>query len=112
MVSFGETYTAEVYFKGTSGKSKRRPVLIVDDTEDGVITFTEITSSKPKDPPGYYDGFKVEITDWQSAGLEEPSWAKCHKGNVHRAPKDRIIKRIGSVNNEVMTNVLTKIVNQ
>ena len=112
MVSFGEAYTAKVYFKGVNGTYKKRPVLIVDDSEEGLITFAEITGTKPSVPPKYYDRFKVEIVDWQSVGLNEQSWVKCHKGNLHRVSKDRMIHRIGRVGNEVMEEVLTKIINQ
>lgn len=112
MVNFGETHTAEVYFKGTSGTHKRRPVLIVDDSEEGLITFAEITSTEPDDPPKYFDRFKVEIKDWKVAGLDRRSWVKCHRENVHRVSKDRMIKKIGKVESQVMSDVLDKIVNQ
>lgn len=112
MVIFGELYLAKVYFKGTKGPFKQRPVLIVDDTEENLITFAEITSIEPTDPPKYYDNFKVEIPDWQAAGLKKISWVKCYKGNIHRVQRNKVLKKIGSVDLKVMTEVLEIIVNQ
>ena len=100
---------ANIYYKGQEGEAKRRPVLIIDDSEDDLLTIAEITSVEPNDPPKTFDLFKVEIADWKAAGLDKPSWVKCYKTNVHRVPKDRLIKFIGEVEDLTMLNVLEKI---
>lgn len=111
MPKFGELHTANMYYKGNSGTYKRRPVLIIDDSEEELITIAEITSEEPNSPPKYFDSFKVEILDWNAAGLEKQSWVKCYKGNVHRVPKDRAIRYIGVVDDSTMVSVLDKIYN-
>ena len=114
MIVFGELYLAKVYYKGTTGPYKERPVLIVDDSEyeTGLITFAELTGTEPNNPPKYFDKFKVEIHDWKTTGLDEQSWVKCYIGNIHRVHKSRMLKKIGAVNLGVMTEVLEKIINQ
>ncbi len=101
MPQFGELYTAIVYFQGNADNAKSRPVLVVDDTEEKLITIAEVTSKEPKYPPKYFDNFKVEISDWEIAGLKYPSWVKCYKGNVHRISRDRALKYIGTVDSRL-----------
>ncbi|PIC72911.1 type II toxin-antitoxin system PemK/MazF family toxin [Sporosarcina sp. P17b] len=106
MGKFKDIYLAKVYYKGQEGHAKRRPVLIIDDSENNLVTIAEITSAEPNDPPKTYDVFKVEILDWKAAGLDKPSWVKCYKTNVHRVPKDRLIKFIGEADDLTILNVL------
>lgn len=110
MGKFKDVHLAKVYYKGQEGEAKRRPVLIIDDSEDHLLTIAEITSVEPYNPPKKHDAFKVEILDWKSAGLDKPSWVKCYKTNVHRVSKDRLIKFVGEVDDLTMLNVLEKIV--
>ncbi len=112
MANFGELHTAYVYFKGTEGDFKTRPVLIIDDSEEALITFAEISSVEPNIPPKYFDSFKIEIIEWSQAGLNEHSWVKCHKGNIHRVPKDRVGKYIGIVDDESLLRIIDRIVSQ
>ena len=112
LTNFAELHTARVYFKGNDGDNKIRPVLIIDDSEDDLITIAEITSEEPKNPPKYFDNFKVEITGWLAAGLDKRSWVKCHESTVHRVPKDRVVKYIGVVEDNVIIEVLGKITNK
>lgn len=111
LTKFGELHTANVYYRGTDGTFKRRPVLIVDDSEEELIIIAEITSEGPNEPPKYFDKFKVEILDWKTAGLDKPSWVKCYIENVHRVLKDRVVKYIGVVEDSTMVSVLDKIYN-
>jgi hypothetical protein len=64
-------YLVKVYFQGTSGSFKKRPILIIDDSEAPLVTFAEITSQGPGDPPKYFDSFKEELKTWQSFGLDK-----------------------------------------
>lgn len=81
MASIGEIHTAKIYYKGTSGPYKVRPVIIVNE-DSGSYTAAEITSVRPKNPPGFFDECKQEIKEWQQAGLDDPSWVKCHLNNL------------------------------
>ena len=76
LVNFGEIHLAKVYYRGTSVPYQERPVLIVDDSEETLVTIAEITSIKPNEQPKYFDRFKVEIVNWQAVGLSEPFWVK------------------------------------
>lgn len=109
MAKFGDIYIAKVYFKGQAGQSKRRPVLIVDDSEDNLFTIAEITSVEPNDPPKTYDLFKIDIPDWKVAGLDRQSWVKCHKSNIHRVPRNRLINFVGEVGERTMLDILDRI---
>lgn len=107
LVSFGELYLAKVYYKGAKGSYKDRPVLIVDDSEEDLVTFAELTTK----PPKYFGTFKVEVYNWKTAGLDKQSWVKCYIGNIHRVHKSRMFNKIGLVNPNVITEVLEKIIN-
>ena len=54
-------------------QSKKRPALVLADTQDGDILVCRITS---KSKGTNYD---VEIQDWQQAGLKVSSTARLHK---------------------------------
>lgn len=112
LIEVGHLFTVKLYYSGTSGQYKVRPVLIVDNSDYPMVTIAEITTTKPNIPPKYFDRFKVEVKDWRTTGLREQSWVKCYRGNVHRVNRNRLKKRIGSVNEETLINVLNTIVNQ
>ncbi len=97
MYYIGDICIARIYFEGTSGLFKDRPVLILNSDGKGSYTIVEITSVAPKDPPGYYDTFKEEIKDWQKYGLDEPSWVKCK--NVHNPQNLKFFGKIGTMKN-------------
>lgn len=72
----------------------------------------EITSIEPNNPPQYFDNFKMELTNWKVFGLNAPSWVKCYRGNIHRVPNGKLIKRLGSVDSQTLADVLHRIINQ
>lgn len=111
MPNIGDIYKVKVFFKGTSGPYKVRPVLIVDeDSENGLFTIAELTSVEPKNPPGRFDAYKQKLEDWGSAGLDEETYVKCFKGNIHRVQDYRLFEFIGSVTSDDITNIFTKII--
>lgn len=112
LIEAGDLFTAKLYYRGTSGPYKIRPVLVVDDSSFPMVTLAEITTTEPNIPPKYFDRFKIEVKDWKTAGLHEQSWVKCYLGNVHRVHRNRLNKRIGSVNEETLIDVLITILNQ
>ena len=55
----GDIYKVKIFFKGTSGPYKSRPVLILNSVSENKYTIAEITSIPPKNSSGYYDNIKV-----------------------------------------------------
>lgn len=108
MPNKGDIYSANVFYQKTSGPSKARPVLIINDNSIGGYTIVEITSISPKDPPGYYDKFKEEIKKWSKYGLHEKSYVKCR--NIHNIKGVRFIKYIGTVDSDEFEHIVNKIV--
>ncbi|WP_077212374.1 type II toxin-antitoxin system PemK/MazF family toxin [Bacillus dakarensis] len=108
MAKVGDVYKVRIYFKGKSGTNKPRPVLIIDQDEE-YFTIVELTSVEPKEPPGYFDNCKQKIVDWVRAGLDEESYAKCHKGNIHRVEESRLFEYLGTLTANDLINVLEKV---
>lgn len=105
-----EVWTARIYFKGKTGESKRRPVLVINVNEaTGEYTIQEITTVKPDDPPTYYDGFKQIINKWKEANLDEESYVKCAPTNTHKVDKVRLIGYIGVTEEEDFEAIIEKI---
>ena len=87
-------------FEDEPGKSKRRPVIIVDGR--GIICTTLKVTSQKKDDPNH-----VKLSQWQAAGLSKQSWVDVSRtvpiseeslndfiGNVDYADIIRIRKRL------------------
>ncbi|MDD2402175.1 MAG: type II toxin-antitoxin system PemK/MazF family toxin [Clostridia bacterium] len=107
MPDIGDIYTAIIYFKGHSRNFKVRPVLVLNDLNNGWYTIAEITSISPKNPPGYYDLYKEPILNWQECGLNEPSFVKCK--NIHNVEEIRLHNKIGTMNYNDFINIVDKI---
>lgn len=107
MPNSGDIYTAKIYFKGTRGECKPRPILVLKDDGVGNCTIVEITSVAPKNPPDYYDTLKEEIKEWKTYGLDEPSYVKCK--NVHNVNGLRLVDKIGSMNKDEFERIVDKI---
>lgn len=97
MYDIGDICIAKIYYRGTSGPFKYRPVLILNTDDNGWCTIAEVTSVAPKKPPGYFDTYKEEIKDWQKYGLDDPSWIKCK--NIHNVENPRFYRKIGTMKN-------------
>lgn len=74
----GDIYWVESAYEDAPNESKRRPAIIVAETEEHVFLLVTTTSKGPKNPPKYYDRYKHPILNWRQANLYEPSWAKCN----------------------------------
>lgn len=61
-----DIYTTIIYYRGQSGASKKRPVVILNILANNFVTIAEITSVPPKKNPGFYDKFKEEIVNWEN----------------------------------------------
>ena len=95
MPDIGDIYVARIYYSGTSGPYKNRPVLILNTDGKSSFTIVEITSVPPKNPPGHYDSFKEKIYNWKQYGLDEPSYIKCK--NIHNPIGIQFFRKIGTM---------------
>lgn len=81
----GEIYEAFFqYDDGTGGKY--RPVLVVE-TDSGlfVAVAIKVTTSKPNAKYTHHiHKSRIEIKDWKTAGLRDPSWAQCSTFEVFK----------------------------
>ncbi len=109
MPKIGDIYTVIIYYKGQSGNNKQRPVIITNTLNNGEYTIAEITSIPPKDPPIHHDKFKEPIVLWQECGLDQPSWVKCHKGNVHNIAGSRLHQYVGAMDSHDFQNAVMNI---
>ncbi len=81
-------------FPFTDGeKSKKRPALVLADTEDEDVIVCRITSKL------YDSDFDFEIKDWQKCGLKLPSVIRLHK--IATLEKSLIDQKIGEIDNEL-----------
>lgn len=74
MFEIGEVYWLEVEYEDIPNESKRRPAIIIDKKEDRLFILVSTTSQSPKDPPSYFDQFKIQIYNWRKIGLPQASW--------------------------------------
>ncbi len=72
MYSFGDVLI--INFPFTDGRgSKRRPVMVIKDTNDKDLLIAKITSQL------YTTRFDIRLQDWKNAGLISPSVIRTHK---------------------------------
>ncbi|MCR8641559.1 type II toxin-antitoxin system PemK/MazF family toxin [Paenibacillus sp. N1-5-1-14] len=108
--SISEVWKTKIYYKGTSGSGKIRPVLVVNYEEDSdLYTIQEITSVEPKEPPTHYDGLKQVISKWKEAGLDEKSYVKCSHTNTHKIGRVRLRGYIGILDEEDFETIIERI---
>ncbi|HLF45523.1 MAG TPA: type II toxin-antitoxin system PemK/MazF family toxin [Chitinophagaceae bacterium] len=69
--------------------SKRRPVMVILDTEDGDLLISKITSKK------YSSLFDQEIIEWQCANLLTYSVVRVHK--IQTVSSNLIFCKIGNL---------------
>lgn len=108
MPDIKDIYYVEIFFEGISGRSKVRPVLIINKLNNGKYTIVEITSVSPRKPPKGYDIYKEEITNWYSYGLKKLSFVKCT--NVINVRPIRFLNKIGIMYDEEFENIVNKII--
>ncbi len=82
-------------------QSKKRPALVLVDTQDGDIIVCRITS-KPKGTD-----FDVDIQDWQQAGLRLSSTARLHK--IATLEKAMIAVQLGKLTDSDLLLVKKKV---
>lgn len=104
----GDIYSIKVFYQGTTGPYKTRPVLIINNTPDKKYTIIELTSVSPKDPPGYYDRFKEKVEKWDKYGLDKQSYVKCK--NIHNVEDVDFLEYIGTMDLDEFERIIDKIV--
>lgn len=110
MNHIGNIHLAKIYYRGRSGASKVRPVLIIKAQGNrGLYTIVEVTSVPPKHLPGYFDTYKEKIDHKKCTGLFEPSFVKCHENNIHHVKKFRLYRRIGSLDQNDLSRIIERI---
>ena len=72
MYSFGDILIINFPFTDGQG-SKRRPVMVIKDTNDKDILTAKVTSQL------YKTEFDIRLQDWKKAGLISPSVVRIHK---------------------------------
>ena len=80
---------------------KKRPALVIRDTNDGDVVVCRITSKLYNSP---YD---INLMNWQQSGLQLPSVIRAHK--IASLEKNMIDKKLGEVGSNVNTLVITVI---
>lgn len=98
-LNFGDIVLLKFPF--TDGKSyKKRPALVISDSEDGDIIVCRVTSQLYKT---FYDIF---VEDWKSVGLKLPSIIRVHKlATLEKSMVDAII---GRTSNDLKTIIKQK----
>ncbi len=96
---FGEIVLLKFPF--TNGeKQKKRPALVILDTEDNDIIICRITSKL------YKTEFDFEIENWEKYGLRLPSVIRLHK--IASLEKNIIEQKIGKINEELKKKMKDK----
>ena len=80
-----------------SETSKKRPALVILDTDDADIILCRITSKI------YNTEFDIEIDDWVKCGLKLASIIRIHK--IATLDKDLIKLKMGEISNQIKEKV-------
>ncbi len=80
---------------------KKRPALIIKDTNDGDVIVCRITSKL------YNTKYDIELKNWSQNGLQLPSVIRVHK--IASLEKNMIDRKLGEIDNNVKTQVINVI---
>lgn len=85
-------------FPFTDGENyKRRPALIINDTNDGDIIVYRITSKI------YNDTYDIFVKEWADCGLKLPSIVRVHK--IATLEKELVEMVIGRINDSLKAKI-------
>lgn len=93
---FGEIVLLKFPFS-SGEKQKKRPALILLDSNDDDVIVCRITSKL------YDTEFDLRIKDWRKAGLKLPSVIRIHK--IATLGKDLIDKKIGIIDDQLVEEI-------
>ncbi len=96
MYSFGDILIINFPFTDGQG-SKRRPVMVIKDTNDKDILIAKVTSQL------YKTEFDIRFHDWKHAGLISPSVIRIHK--IQTLHTSLIIGHIGRLTSTDLKSV-------
>ena len=77
--------------------SKRRPALVLVDTDDEDVLVAKVTTKE------YGSPYDISLPDWKMEGLRAPSFVRLHK--LLAVEKTHIIERIGMLSAADMERV-------
>jgi mRNA interferase MazF len=97
---FGDVLLLSFPFTNLVG-AKRRPALMILDTEDGDIVVARITSQT------YETKFDAFLDNWQQAGLMMPSVVRIHK--IATLDQQLVERKLGKLTSEDLAQVRTKL---
>ncbi len=86
--TLGEIVLVKFPFTSNIG-FKKRPALIIKDTNDGDVIMCRITSKL------YYSPYDIELKNWRQNGLQLPSVVRVHK--LASLEKNMIDRKLGDV---------------
>jgi mRNA interferase MazF len=94
--SFGDVVVLPFSYTDLQSE-KRRPALVLLDTDDGDIVAARITSKKNISP---YD---IAIQSWNEIGLLVPSYVRLHK--LSTIANSHVIRKIGNLREDDQSRV-------
>lgn len=104
MYPFGDILIINFPFTDGQG-SKRRPVMVIKDTNDKDILIAKVTSQS------YNTDFDIKLQDWKNAGLISPSVIRIHKiQTLHTSLIFGHIGRITSTNLKAVSRAIAQLV--
>lgn len=80
---------------------KKRPALVIKDTDDGDVVVCRITSKV------YYSPYDVELKNWSQNGLQLPSVIRVHK--MASLEKSMIDRTLGKVDDSVKITIIDRV---
>ena len=95
--TLGEIVLVKFPFTNNLG-FKKRPALIIKDTNNGDVIVCRITSKL------YTSSYDIELKNWSQNGLQLPSVIRVHK--MASLEKNMIDRKLGEVDNNVKTQVI------
>jgi len=96
---FGEIVLLKFPFTGRK-KYKKRPALILLDTNDGDIIVCRITSKL------YYTEYDFKVESWKECGLKLPSVIRLHK--IASLEKNLVEQTIGTISDKLKQKLKKK----
>ena len=76
---------------------KKRPALVIKDTDDGDIIVCRITSKI------YKSSYDIELVDWENCGLKLPSIIRVHK--IATMENEMVEQIMGCINSKTKKSV-------
>ena len=95
--TLGEIVLVKFPFTNNLG-FKKRPALIIKDTNDGDVIVCRIPSKL------YTSSYDIELKNWSQNGLQLPSVIRVHK--MASLEMNMIDRKLGEVDNNVKTQVI------